>query len=357
MPSLQNTIRGCLLGGAVGDALGYTVEFYSEPQIFARFGEGGIREYCPDSVTGKALISDDTQMTLFTAAGLLLCNTRLEQKGIAGNPRVYVAAAYQDWLITQEEPFETGSRKGKCALELMKEPALFHRRAPGNTCLAALAEQRSAKVPFDSYLTYTQNNSKGCGGVMRAAPLGLIFGNVNTDYIVKEGAELAAITHSHPLGYLPAAVLTQIIRRIVFDRREDSLQVIIGDARDTVARLFADNPYTATLTAFINKAMAMAQNGEPDLDNIHRLGEGWVAEETLAIAIYCALRHADDFSSGVIAAVNHQGDSDSTDAVTGNILGAWLGFDAIEEKWKKNLELYDVLLTIADELKCANEKG
>ena len=79
-------------------------------------------------------------------------------------------------------------------------------------------------------------------------------------------------------------------------------------------------------------------------------GEGWVGEETLGISLYCALKYQDDFSSGIIAAVNHKGDSDSTGAVTGNILGALCGYSAIEEKWKKDLELSDVILEVADDL-------
>lgn len=90
-------------------------------------------------------------------------------------------------------------------------------------------------------------------------------------------------------------------------------------------------------------AIELSTNNESDIDNIHKLGEGWVAEETLAIAIYCSLKYKNDFSKGVIAAVNHNGDSDSTGAVTGNILGALLGFEAIESKWKNNLELSEIL--------------
>ena len=86
------------------------------------------------------------------------------------------------------------------------------------------------------------------------------------------------------------------------------------------------------------------------MDNIRRIGEGWVAEETLAIAIYCALRHQDNFSDGIIAAVNHAGDSDSTGAIAGNILGALLGYEAMEKKWKENLELSDVIMELADDL-------
>ena len=100
----------------------------------------------------------------------------------------------------------------------------------------------------------------------------------------------------------------------------------------------------------IDLAIKLSENEEEDLDNIHRIGEGWVAEETLGIALYCALRYRNDFSAGIIAAVNHNGDSDSTGAVTGNILGALLGNEAIEKKWKENLELYNVIQEMADDL-------
>ena len=105
------------------------------------------------------------------------------------------------------------------------------------------------------------------------------------------------------------------------------------------------------MTDIIDCAVRLSENDlTNDLDNIHQLGEGWVAEETLGISLYCALRYQDDFSAGIIAAVNHNGDSDSTGAVTGNILGALLGYDRIAEQWKKNLELSDVILEIADDL-------
>lgn len=119
---------------------------------------------------------------------------------------------------------------------------------------------------------------------------------------------------------------------------------------DTAERLFGRDPHWGELQMLISRAQALAGNGSPDEENIRALGQGWVAEETLAIAVYCALRHQDDFSKGVIAAVNHGGDSDSTGAVTGNILGAWLGCGAIEDRWKRGLELRDVVLEMADDL-------
>jgi len=71
-----------------------------------------------------------------------------------------------------------------------------------------------------------------------------------------------------------------------------------------------------------------------------RLGEGWLAEEALAIAVYCALV-AEDFAHGVKLAVNHSGDSDSTRAMTGNILDALVGAAGIPQGWLERLELRD----------------
>ena len=88
-----------------------------------------------------------------------------------------------------------------------------------------------------------------------------------------------------------------------------------------------------------------------DKEAIRQLGEGWVAEETLAIAVYCALKYSDDFEQAVIAAVNHSGDSDSTGAVAGNILGASLGVSGIPDKFKDNLELKDVIIKMAGDLR------
>ena len=184
---------------------------------------------------------------------------------------------------------------------------------------------------------------------MRVAPIGLISG---LNIIIADGlaAEAAAITHSHSLGYMPAAVLAHIINRIVYYSPDISLKEIVSEAKETVKIIFEDDPEINALSNIIDLAVELSENKESDLDNIHRLGEGWVGEETLGIALYCALRYQNDFSKGIIAAVNHNGDSDSTGAVTGNILGALYGYDAIDNKWKDNLELIDVILKVSDDL-------
>ena len=351
-----DAVRGCIYGGAVGDALGYPVEFDSERAIFSRYGSKGITEYETDRRTGKALISDDTQMTLFTANGLLAGDTREAMSGDRAWPRVYVTKAYLDWLMTQESSMRQVNRHDRNTKEggycwLLDVPELYSRRAPGNTCLSAL-EQEQAGISYEDYIEAKRNHSKGCGGIMRVAPIAVNY-RTDMERLDLEGAQLAAITHGHSLGYMPAAVVVHIINRIVFppEGKKQSLKEIVLEARDTAAKIFAGDPHLTEMTDIIDLAVKLAEDGsEKDLDNIHQLGEGWVAEETLGISLYCALKYQDDFSAGVIASVNHKGDSDSTGAVTGNILGALLGYAAIEEKWKKDLEIADVILEMADDL-------
>ena len=153
--------RGCLIGGAAGDALGYAVEFLSEGMIFSRYGESGITEY--ELTNGVAQISDDTQMTLFTANGLLYAAAH----AMTGNFAGCIELCYKDWLKTQSESFPVDTEK--CCSWLVNEQRLFSRRAPGVTCMSALSAKKCGTMAEPI------NDSKGCGGVMRVAPIGLYF--------------------------------------------------------------------------------------------------------------------------------------------------------------------------------------
>lgn len=341
--TIQERVRGCLIGGAAGDALGYPVEFLSGNEIVSEYGNNGITEYQIDLISRKALISDDTQMTLFTANGILFWDTRGTLKGVAGPIEDYIALSYRDWLWTQDHKY--GERPDFSISWLLDVPELYSRRAPGSTCLAALYRRDPHNTPR-SFCETPLNNSKGCGGVMRVAPLGL-----KRDHILNashDAAEVAAITHGNPLGYMPAAILAKMIKEIVFE--EMSLEDALASGIRTTERIYGSEVGFSELIELLDNAVNLAKNNSTDLENIHLLGEGWVAEEALAIAVYCALRHKDSFSDGIIAAVNHGGDSDSTGAITGNILGAYLGYENIDDRWKKNLELADVILEIADDL-------
>ena len=332
--------RGCIIGGAVGDALGFAVEFMQDETIFQKYGELGITKH--DLINGVAQISDDTQMTLFTANGLLLGTTRGMTRGIMGSYPGYIALCYKEWYKTQYESYPLNEKYPYSWL--INVPELFASRAPGNTCLSAI------ESGIEGTIQEPINRSKGCGGVMRVAPIGIYFGDkrITIDDVDMIGAETAALTHGHELGYIPAAALVHIIHLI--SHQEISLIDAVNDAIVSMERLFPDSKHMSTFTGLMKKAIALSEENFDDLDAIRELGQGWVAEETLAIAVYCALKYSQDFEKAIIASVNHSGDSDSTGAVTGNILGAYLGMKAIPQKFIENLELKDVILEIADDL-------
>ena len=336
----QDKFRGCLIGGAAGDALGYAVEFMREDEIFRKYGGNGITEY--DLRDGTALISDDTQMTLFTAAGLLLGTTRGMMRGIMGSYTEYIYHVYTDWLKTQTEQYPLPDEIHYSWL--VNVPELFSPRAPGNTCITSLISDRMGTIENPL------NRSKGCGGVMRVAPVGLYFNDKGTDIrqIARIGAEAAAITHGHALGWMPAAALVQIIHEI--SQNDDPIYDAVMKTLHTQEEMWPDTVEREAFLDIMYRAVDLAQADRDDREAIHKLGEGWVAEETLAIAVYCALKYENDFDRAMIAAVNHNGDSDSTGAVAGNILGARLGLSGIPEKYTKDLELKDVILEIADDL-------
>ncbi len=340
--------EGCLVGGAVGDALGYPVEFMSYDSIQEVFGPAGIRSYWLEKTGGTALFSDDTQMTIFTAAGLLEAETAACVENHAGNLESYVNRAYLDWLHTQDEWFY----KNPDASYLAYYRPLYTYRAPGNTCLSALHAGGMGSM------AEPPNDSMGCGGVMRVAPVGLFaqrwFGDVRKPGVLREvaraGAAAAALTHGHPMGYIPAGVLAALVALVTYC---DGLTL---DAAVTLCarRLpswFEDDPDEARdMAAQLRYAAELAADGDAEYDNVVILGEGWVGDEALAIAVYCCLRHPDSFDEAVIAAVNHGGDSDSTGAIAGNIMGAYLGIEGIGTQWTEHLELGDLIFGLARDL-------
>ena len=184
------------------------------------------------------------------------------------------------------------------------------------------------------------NNSKGCGGVMRAAPAGLFSRGEDA---FRMGAEFAALTHGHPSGYLSAGALAYLVAVLIGGAE---LEAAI-DQTLTILGRYAGH---AECTQALRQAVALAHQDYPALKAVTRLGEGSVGGEALAIAVYCALKHREGFKRALIAAVNHSGDSDSTGAITGNILGAYLGLSRLPADWVEKVELKAFLLQLADDL-------
>lgn len=333
--------KGCLIGGAVGDALGYPVEFMSAASIFSRYGQRGITDY--ELSDGWALVSDDTQMTLFTAYGVLCGRTADKAEGADHAYIKQLENAYREWyaIQTRANPMPALDHYSW----FIMVTGLRESRAPGTTCMSALSQEKLGSIEEPI------NNSKGCGGVMRVAPIGLYFDVLREEQAKADrlGAEAAALTHGHDLGYIPAAALVHIVGRVSHDLHMTLTDAVL-DMKASIKEQFAGASHLQEFLEGVDRAMALARTSTSDLAAIRQLGEGWVGDEALDIALYCALKYEHDFEKAIVAAVNHDGDSDSTGAITGNILGAYLGLKGIPEKYLKNLELMDLLTTMAEDL-------
>lgn len=342
---LRERFRGCLLAGAAGDALGGVVELHSRAEILDHFGPAGIRDYSL-AYGGRGRITDDTQMTLFTAEGLIRAHLRGYLKGVTRFPSV-ISRAYERWYRTQTRSPDGNDDRPPSPPDgwLTSHDELHERRGPGKTCLSALSRMTHYGEP-------AQNQSKGCGAIMRVAPVGLYFQEPKETQLLcaaafEQGVSSAALTHGHPTAQLAAGVMAVVIQRVVAG---DTLSDAIQCARRCLLT-YPQKDHAETENA-LSQALALSRTPslmEDPHEAIPQLGLGWVAEETLAIALYACLV-APNLEEAVCLAVNHDGDSDSTGALAGQIMGAMHGTDAIPARWLEPLELRDTISEIADDL-------
>lgn len=311
-------LAGCLLGGALGDALGYPVEFEKVSQMS--------QDHDFDKIVGKLIVSDDTQMTLFTANALLL----------DGNLRINTWNCYQDWLETQ-------FKQGKSELShrpiswLMEYPEMYASREPGRTCLMTLMRG----IPGD--LNEPINQSKGCGALMRVAPLAFI----DREDLYLVAIENSALTHGHQMSHIASAALVSLLRYI---SEGETLCDSVSLMRQDIKRIFMGSLEVKVFDDLLQQAILASEKDFDDMEIISRLGEGWVAEETLAIALYCSLKYSNDLKKALRVAVLHDGDSDSTGSVTGQILGTLLGAKKLPQEEIKRLDLLEPLMKMIERL-------
>ncbi|WP_217809222.1 ADP-ribosylglycohydrolase family protein [Agreia pratensis] len=342
-PGRVSRVRGSLLGGAVGDALGFPVEFDSLAALTNRAG-GAVRDYLPISGLPDGAISDDTQMTLFTADAI----SRLLDGGDGSTSlRDAEAEAYLDWYDTQ-----LGGSLGRAvsapADSLLAERWLYSRRAPGTTIMGAL--DRAASRAVGTPVPDAVNDSKGCGTVMRSAPFGLVA-DWTPDEAARHSADAARITHGHATAAASAGVFSRIVRLLLAGG--DLQQSVFAGLLSLEVRtgLYSDE---ATAKA-LSWALHAATTGVPSPQRIEEFGGGWIAEEALGIAVYCALVYPREHQilDALALAVSHSGDSDSTGAICGNLLGALHGEEALPAGLVARLEGLPTITRVADALSAA----
>ncbi|HMK91558.1 MAG TPA: ADP-ribosylglycohydrolase family protein [Thermoleophilia bacterium] len=321
--------RGCLLGLAVGDAFGAPVEFWRREQILERFPPDGIATLEPWHGRPAGTFTDDTQMSIATARGVLDWRAASGRPDAAREPDLdaltdAVWRRYLEWHRSRD----------------------WEGRAPGDTCMSSLAGGRPGAIDDAS-----RNGSKGCGGVMRVAPLGLIGLGSRA---FEAAARAAALTHGHVTSDLSSGFLALLVDRLVAGL---GLFEATAAARE---QLLVEPGCDETLAA-VDAAVAFARSDEPpyaaiagigshDVESPQGRGKGWVAEEALGIGLFSALRCGGDYASGVHAAATITGDSDSTASIAGAILGTRFGLEVVPAAWIAQVERRDELLALADEL-------
>jgi ADP-ribosylglycohydrolase len=305
--------KGCLLGLAVGDAIGAPVDFLSLDKIQEKYGEEGIADYDYWDNYKPGSYTDETQLSLATAKGCLNAHLNLMSKGESLSLKV-IYKRYLEWLNDLSDP--------------------FHVRHPGYTCMNVLQSGQKGSVGNPV------NNSTEASGLLRTAPVGLAF---PPGMAFREGSDYAAMTHGHASAYLSAGFLSEMVAQII------EVQSLQDAVEMSIEQLVAFDNHQ-DLLKHIERALEEYEKQDPIRESIQRLGEGVAVAEVLATGIYCALKCVSEFQEGVLASVNHSGMSTSTGLVTGAILGTLLGFEAIPEKWISDLEDSKEIIVISEDM-------
>ncbi|PSK62571.1 ADP-ribosyl-[dinitrogen reductase] glycohydrolase [Micromonospora sp. MH33] len=329
--SAPRRAAGSLFGLAYGDALGKPTEFLTVAEIVRRYGPAGPRELTGD----PALVTDDTQMALAVAWAL-----HGAPAWTAEAVEPLLRRRFLDWAVSPD-----------------------NNRAPGMTCLRACAELDRGTRWQDA----TVAGSKGCGANMRVTPVGLL--DVDLDTLAGLAQLQAGLTHGHPTG-LAASELTAYAVRLLRDGAAlPELPGLLTDRAHAQRSVYrADwlgdlwqRPGERTPEEFIARgwdeclrvlgrldaALARPDDGG---DPCRLTGEGWIAEEALATALLCALRHADDPVGALARGATTAGDSDSIAALAGAFLGAAHGMSAWPPDWSTRIEYADQLTTLTTPL-------
>lgn len=305
----QERFRGTMLASAAGDALGAPVEFMGLDVIVERFGKGGIRDLVP-AYGRLGAVTDDTQMAIATARGLVEARS-------SGMGEVDAALEqYIVWLDSQQDRANV--------------------RGPGGTCISGLEAQRKGRIDRAA------NDSKGCGGVMRVHPVGLHLPG-QPEEAFDLGWRTADLTHGHPTSGISSGAQAALVSQLAAGTAAD-------EALGTTLEILSDRDPNLETLAAVQNAMDLAAQAAPADVAIGMIGEGWIAEEALGCGVYILMRFKDDPLEGLVASVNHSGDSDSTGAIAGALLGAKHGAGWIPAGWLEVLEHRDLLVQLASEL-------
>ena len=340
MADKQSIVRGCLLGMAVGDAMGYTVDGSSWPQIQMDYGPNGLLGY--DLVNGYADVTSYTQLAAFACNGLLLGMTRGQMQGKMAPLVRYVALAEREWAQSQRYRGDPG----KTFCWVTRTPELTGRRCMDTMMLDTLSRERLGTPEEPT------NRFNSPSGLTSAVAVGLFSdpGRLGREESDRLGAEVVALTHGNPATFLSGAVLSHLVGSLCRSPETD-LSILLQLAVDAVQIQFGRQyPQLDDVLELLRMAKILANSdsvGQVDaMEQLHCK----TAPEVLAGALYACMVCGDDFDSAMITAVNHSGRSAAVGAVTGALLGAKLGEEALPDFYLECLEPAGILRELADDM-------
>ncbi|MFE1228450.1 ADP-ribosylglycohydrolase family protein [Streptomyces sp. NPDC058745] len=332
-------VRGCLLGGAIGDAFGAGIAAHSLEEIRAAHGDEGLTEPVP-AYGRRGAVTAATQMTLFTVDGLVRAQVRRDTG--AWHPPTDVHRAHLRWAATQRDwgPDERRKDNGWLACEEW----LYTRRDPARACLTGFGDEALGTLDRPKNPDATDS-----GALVRSAPFGLLVG-WEPQLVCQLAVECAAQSHGDPSAYLSAGALAVVVHGLARGESVDgSVQRALGQ--------LSSRPGHEPVTAALQQALGAVRQGMPNAARVIALGADVDrAENQLAVAVYCALV-GEDIRHGLRLAVNHGGPSAATGALTGSLLGALHGETALPPAWLAELEGRSTVLEISDDFAMEMTQG
>lgn len=341
MLSKRDRICGCLLGAAAGDALGYCIDEMTLPEIHDHYGPEGLQGY--DSINGWAVVSSHTQMLLYTANALLFGATRGAIRGRMAPYVNYLEVFYREWAATQRSYSGKALPKHYGWISTIRE--IRTRRNPDNGTIFAAESQRMGT------LAEPINRSRSPIGVTRCIPIGLFLDpkEYRPSEIRLLGAESAALTVGDPLGFLPAAYLTDMLSRILFEKPDSFRSVLHASHRAMAEQFGGQYPLLDSIRGQLLLAEELVGSTMEPSEVMEKLQPADAAS-CLAAACYVCLKHPGDFDRGIVAAVNHSGRSAAVGTLAGALLGAQLGTEGIPDFYLEPLEHRLILEELAYDL-------
>ena len=317
----QERFIGCMLGLAIGDALGFPIEFMNRSEICKIYGKQGVTDFVPELYHQRiGIYSDDTQMSMAVANALLASHLDDLESVMR-----HIRRQFYEWTESDE-----------------------NNRAPGQTCLDAIANMRRGVHWFSS----GDSNSKGSTAVVRVAPIGLIYHGLPAR-LIEVARAVSIATHGHPTALASAIVAAAAVAYLINEQPLEGMLEALCRTLNQESGIMGCRSLMAGYDPLGEQTQKLK-----DLEHIlavepraafDEIGGGWVSEEAVAAALYCFLRSPNDFRTTVLTAANagmsdlttrYNGrcDSDAIACIAGGLSGAYNGIAGIPKEWVKKIE-------------------